>query len=93
MQTGPKEAKEEESTKLESSVKVDEKNVLVESQVAEIEIDKTCPIMKELPSPDQDVDKIKILTAEVENLKVPLCLNLLLWNYHSSKLFPLFLSS
>lgn len=72
MQTGPEEAKEEESTKLESSVKVDEKNVLVESQVAEIEIDKTCPIIKELPSPDQDADKIKILTAEVENLKVPL---------------------
>lgn len=72
MQTGPEEEKEEESTKLESSVKVDEKNVLVESQVAQIEIDKTCPIIKELPSPDQDADKMKILTAEVENLKVPL---------------------
>lgn len=72
MQTGPEEAKEEESTKLESSVKVDEKNVLVESQVAEIEIDRTCSNIKELPSPDQDADKINILTAEVENLKVPL---------------------
>ncbi|XP_062023727.1 myosin-16 isoform X3 [Rosa rugosa] len=69
---GPKEAKGEESTKLESSVKVDEKSVLVESRAAVIEIDKTSPMIQKLPGPDQDADIIKILTAEVENLKVML---------------------
>ncbi|KAM5563548.1 myosin-16 [Rosa sericea] len=69
---GPKEAKGEESTKLESSVKVDEKSVLVESRAAAIEIDKTSPMIQKLPGPDQDADIIKILTAEVENLKVML---------------------
>ena len=52
-------------------MKVDEKSVLVETRASAIEIDETCIMTKKLPGLDQDADTIDILTAEVENLKVP----------------------
>ncbi|XP_021814766.1 myosin-11 isoform X1 [Prunus avium] len=57
VQTDLEKAEGEEATKLESSVQ------------ANIEIED---ITKEIPSPEKNAEKIKILTAEVENLKAML---------------------
>ncbi|ONH93353.1 hypothetical protein PRUPE_8G228100 [Prunus persica] len=67
-------AKGVEATKLESSVqsnviKVGETDVSSKILVSQIEIED---ITKEIPSPEKNAEKIKILTAEVENLKAML---------------------
>lgn len=72
MQTELEKAKGVEATKLESSVqsnviKVGETDVSSKILVSQIEIED---ITKEIPSPEKNAEKIKILTAEVENLKV-----------------------
>lgn len=72
MQTELEKAKGVEATKLESSVqsnviKVGETDVSSKILVSQIEIED---INKEIPSPEKNAEKIKILTAEVENLKV-----------------------
>ncbi|CAL9023586.1 unnamed protein product [Prunus brigantina] len=69
-----KKAKGVEATKLESSVqsnviKVGETDVSSKILVSQIEIEN---INKEIPSPEKNAEKIKILTAEVENLKAML---------------------
>lgn len=51
-------------------MKVEEKSVLVESRAEAIEIDETCAMTKKLTGSDQDADKIEILAAQVEKLKV-----------------------
>ncbi|CAB4321869.1 unnamed protein product [Prunus armeniaca] len=67
-------AKGVEATKLESSVqsnviKVGETDMSSKILVSQIEIED---ITKEIPSPEKNAEKIKILTAEVENLKAML---------------------
>lgn len=67
--------KVEEATNAESSLltKVSrgfEIDALSKSQVAQVEIEDACSITKDLSSPDQNGERVKILTAEVESLKV-----------------------
>ncbi|XP_048425701.1 myosin-11 isoform X4 [Pyrus x bretschneideri] len=69
--------KVEEATNAESSLLTNvsrgfEIDALSKSQVAQVEIEDACSITKDLSSPDQNAERVKILTAEVESLKVML---------------------
>ncbi|KAM1570693.1 hypothetical protein ACFXTH_035800 [Malus domestica] len=69
--------KVEEATNAESSLLTNvsrgfEIDALSKSQVAQVEIEDACSITEDLSSPDQNAERVKILTAEVESLKVML---------------------
>ncbi|KAB2636686.1 myosin-9-like [Pyrus ussuriensis x Pyrus communis] len=76
-QTDSEKEKVEEATNAESSLLTNvsrgfEIDALSKSQVAQVEIEDACSITKDLSSPDQNAERVKILTAEVESLKVML---------------------
>ncbi|PON62582.1 Myosin, partial [Parasponia andersonii] len=71
-----KEAKEEQPTELQHPLqsipsKGEETDLLFQCQVAQVEIEESCPIVKE-PSGLDDAGKVGILTAEVKSLKAML---------------------
>ncbi|TQE13750.1 hypothetical protein C1H46_000757 [Malus baccata] len=76
-QTDLEKEKVEEATNVESSLLTNvsrgfEIDALSKSQVAQVEIEDACSITEDLSSPDQNAERVKILTAEVESLKVML---------------------
>lgn len=65
-----KEATNAESPQLTNVSRGVEIDVLSKSQVAQVETEDACSMTKDLSSPDQNAERVKTLTAEVESLKV-----------------------
>ncbi|XP_048430085.1 myosin-11-like isoform X4 [Pyrus x bretschneideri] len=67
-----KEATNAESPLLTNVSRGVEIDVLSKSQVAQVETEDACSMTKDLSSPDQNAERVKTLTAEVESLKAML---------------------